>query len=127
MTAQNWTAITLSTFGAATATTGITFTSGVYTGTGSQYVVGFLDGEMRGRFFYTDGSAIALPLLKTITQITYSDANEISYSGASLGAKAGQYKIALTPASNNLIDAVSPMTYTVDGSVVILLGAGLYG
>ena len=126
MAAQAWTVITLGTFGAVTASS-ISFTNNVYTGTGSQYVVGFLDGEMRGRFFYTDGSTIALPLLKSITQITYSDANEISYSGATLGAKVGQFKIALTPASNNLIDAVSPMTYTVDPSVVLILGAGQYG
>ena len=127
MAAQAWTIYTLSTFGAVTASTGVTFTNGVYTGTGSEYVVGFLDGEMRGRFFYTDGSTIALPLLKSITQITYSDANEIAPASVSLGAKAGQYKIALTPASNNLIDSVSPMTYTVDGSAAIILGAGHYG
>lgn len=98
---------------------------GVYTPSGSIYCAGFLDGEQRSRLFYTDGSTIALPTIKSISQTTYSDVGEIGVGTQAI--KGGGFKLVLTPASNNLIDATSPMTFYLDGYAILIVASTQYG
>jgi hypothetical protein len=105
--------------------TGSGGTVGVYTPSGAIYCAGFLDSSQVARLFYTDGSTIALPTIKSIAQTITSDLGQVGLSG--LGIKGGGFKIALTPASNNLIDATSPMTFYLDGGAILIIASTLYG
>lgn len=98
--------------------TGSGGTAGVYTPASSFFVAGFLDGEQRSRLFYTDGSTIGLPILKSITQTQYTDTS---------ATKGGGFKVVLTPNSANLIDATSPMTFYLDGFAMLILAGTQYG
>lgn len=121
---SNWAvgtgSLTHSDAGALTAypATGSGGTAGVYTPGNTYYVAGFLDGEQRARLFYTDGSTIGLPILKSITQTQYTD---------TVSTKGGGFKIVLTPNSANLIDATSPMTFYLDGYAILILAGTQYG
>lgn len=105
--------------------TGSGGTVGVYTPAGSIYIAGFLDGQEKSRLFYTDGSTVALPTLKSVSQTLVSDAGQVGLSGT--GTKGGGFKVVLTPASNNLIDATSPMTFYLDGYAMLIVAATQYG
>lgn len=103
---------------AAFPTTGSGGTAGVWTAGATFYCAGFLDGEQRSRLFYTDGSAVALPTIKSISQVQYTD---------SVSVKGGIFKVVLTPSSNNLIDATSPMTFYLDGFAMLIIASTQYG
>lgn len=68
--------------GATNKIAGLTFTSGVYTPGSTTYVAGYLDGESRAKFFYTDGATIALPTLTNITQVSQVDSAGNTKTGA---------------------------------------------
>jgi hypothetical protein len=113
---------------AAYPTVGSGGTVGVYTpAAGTIWVAGFLDGSQIARLFYTDGSTIALPTVKYIAQTIYSDLGELGTNPAGGAIKGGGFKIALTPAANNLIDATSPMTFYLDGFAMLIMASTAYG
>lgn len=93
----------------------------------TQYVAGFLDGEQRSRIFYTDGSIIALPTMKYLQQFQYSDVGLLGTNPSGGANKAGGFRIALTPASANLIDATSPMTFYLDQNAMLIFASTAYG
>jgi hypothetical protein len=125
MTNYALTAHTDAAYIAAYPTVGSGGTVGVFTPSTSIYIAGFLDGSEKSRLFYTDGSTIALPLLKSISQTIVSDAGQVGVSGT--GTKGGGFKVVLTPASNNLIDATSPMTFYLDGYTMLIIASTQYG
>lgn len=59
-----------------------TFSAGVSTTHAGAYIAGYLDGENRAKFFYTDGSSIALPTLTQITQVSIVDSAGNTKTGA---------------------------------------------
>lgn len=50
-----------------------TFTNGVSTTNAGNYIAGYMDGENRAKFFYTDGSTVALPKLVSVKQVSIVD------------------------------------------------------
>lgn len=71
-------------FGGATSVdaSSFVFTSGVSTTNAGSFVAGYVDGENRAKFFYTDGSSIALPTLTQVAQVSIVDAAGSSKAGA---------------------------------------------
>jgi len=68
--------------GATNVDAGLTFSSGTYTPGSTTYIAGYLDGENRAKYFYTDGATIALPTLTKITQVSIVDAAGNTKTGA---------------------------------------------
>jgi hypothetical protein len=93
-------------------------TAGVWTAGSTFYCAGFLDGSQRSRLFYTDGNSVALPTIKSIAQVQYTD---------SVSLKGGLFRVMFTPSANNLIDATSPMTFYMDGFAILILASTQYG
>jgi hypothetical protein len=102
------------------------FTSGVYTVSGTVYVAGYLDGEERGRVFYANndtGTAgvspeIGLPTLISITQLSQVD---------NLGnTQYGGYKIVLDFGANSS-DYSSPMNLFLDQNAMLIIASTQYG
>jgi len=58
------------------------FSSGVYTPGSTLYVAGYLDGENRAKFFYTDGATIPLPTLTNVTEVSIVDSAGNTKTGA---------------------------------------------
>lgn len=59
-----------------------TFTNGVSTSNAGSFIAGYMDAENRAKFFYTDGSSIALPTFVQATQVDIVDAAGNSKTGA---------------------------------------------
>lgn len=59
-----------------------TFTNGISTTHANAYIAGYMDGESRAKFFYTDGATIALPQLVQIAQVNIVDAAGSTKTGA---------------------------------------------
>jgi hypothetical protein len=104
--------------GATSVDSGLSFTNGVYTQSGTQYVAGYLDGESRAKMFYTDGAAISLPTLVKVTRVSQVDAAGTTKTG-------GYYVVLSWPAGS----AGSPDLSSVNSQIFldqfgILLFAG---
>lgn len=71
-------------FGGATSvdSSSFTFTNGISTTNANSSIAGYLDGENRAKFFYTDGSSIALPTLVQVAQVNIVDAAGTTKAGA---------------------------------------------
>jgi hypothetical protein len=84
-----------------------TYSSGVSTTNAGSYIAGYMDGENRCKFFYTDGSTIALPTLTSVTEVTQVDSAGstkvgsylvvLAYSSASIDATSANSEIFLDP------------------------------
>jgi hypothetical protein len=96
-----------------------TFTNGLYTQSGTQYVAGYLDGENRAKFFYTDGATIALPKLVTITQISQVDS-----AGTT---KTGDFVVTLSYTAGSPDATSANSQIFLDAQGLLILAAGQYG
>jgi hypothetical protein len=70
-----------------------TYSSGVSTTNAGSYIAGYMDGENRAKFFYTDGSSIALPTLVSVTQVSIVD--------SAGNTKTGSYLVTLSYAAGS--------------------------
>jgi hypothetical protein len=82
-----------------------TFTNGVSTTNAGSYIVGYMDGENRAKYFYTDGATIALPTLTQVSQVSIVDA-----AGST---KAGAYYVTLS------YSAGSPDATSANGTIFL--------
>lgn len=84
-----------------------TYSSGVSTTNAGSFIAGYMDGENRAKFFYTDGSTISLPTLVQVTQVSIVDAAgttktgsylvQLSYAAGSPDATSANSEIFLDP------------------------------
>lgn len=84
-----------------------TYSSGISTTHAGAWIAGYMDGENRAKFFYTDGSTIALPTLTSVTNVSIVDSAGntktggynvvLSYAAASPDATSANSEIFLDP------------------------------
>jgi len=107
-------------WGAATGNTnaGLTFTNGVYTPGSTTYVAAYLDGESRAKVFYADGTAIGVPTLTQIQQVTQVD--------SAGNSKTGGYYVTLSYQAGSP-DATSANSQIFLDEFAILIYSGQFG
>ena len=86
------------------------------------YVVGFLDGELRSKLFYTDGSTIALPTLVSLAYLEYWNG---AFGVSTPAYQVGWFVITVKYATGSP-DAASPAVFRVDQNAMLIYTTSSY-
>jgi hypothetical protein len=97
-----------------------TFTNGISTTQAGSYIAGYVDGENRAKYFYTDGSTVTLPTLTQVKQVSIVD--------AAGNTKTGAYYVTLGGWSSTSPDSSSANSEIfLDASGLLLKASTAYG
>ena len=117
----NWELQQYTGYGTQTTFTNYTVTPTLTPGT-TTYCAGFLDGELRSKLFYTDGSSIALPTISTISYIEYWNG---AFGVGTPAYEVGWFTLTVKYATGSP-DAASPAVFRLDQNAILIVTTTSY-
>ena len=77
--------------------------------------------------FYTDGATVALPTLKSITQIQTTDAGEALGGGITGAVKGGSFNVRVTFSAANIVDSTSVSNWMLSELGALIVASTQFG